>query len=147
MSIGRLDEQQPLSRPTRRGSVEDINRDTGQLTVNRQHKSIKYRVVVSEAKSGAGQRRTVMLGDHTLTCLKRWQETRTPGSSTPDCTRRAHQRRVRIAVVSRALRAQLGADHPEDLQGAVQRGEGEDGRRGGTLVWKDRAVATGPVSS
>jgi integrase len=33
-------------------------------------------VVVSEAKSDAGQRRTVMFGDHTLTCLKQWRETR-----------------------------------------------------------------------
>lgn len=54
---------------------EDINLDTGQLVVNRQHKSVEYRVIVSEAKSDAGQRRTVMLGDRVLACLKRWKET------------------------------------------------------------------------
>jgi integrase len=54
---------------------EDINLDTGQLVVNRQHKSVEYRVVVSEAKSDAGQRRTVMLGERMLAGLKLWKET------------------------------------------------------------------------
>jgi integrase len=35
---------------------EDINLDTGQLIVNRQRKSIEYRVVVAEAKTEAGRR-------------------------------------------------------------------------------------------
>jgi integrase len=51
----------------------DIDVATGQLVVCRQRKSIRYRVVESDAKSDAGQDRVVMLGERTIIGLKAWQ--------------------------------------------------------------------------
>jgi integrase len=173
---------------------EDINLDTGQLTVNRQHKSIKYRVVVSEAKSEAGQRRTVMLGGHTLTCLKRWKETQDAERGAwgeaylgegyvftrengqpyhPDYLTATVGRLMRLAgiidarlhnlrhffaavlisagydieAVSKALGHSSVQITSRTYSALFNAAKAKMAAASEALVWKDRAVATGPVPS